>query len=314
MNRLSIPFSFLLIYLVTGCGSSSDVGPPSDSDDDSPAELVSVSGKVSDLSGNGVAGVVVAGVYTSPDDQSNPSATSDTDGDFSLQVLKDNAVSLRATKDSFAPMNSARAPLSADLTDAEIVLPTMAEAQSMIDTAFGAGTTPIQNKAWLIVEVTDADGDEVNGQAISSSIPAGDEVYTNCDGSDSGDTVTTGAPCPGERASVMYIAYYDAAGAADISVAFETQVAPLRMGEITALEFEIVPGSFDAGKAIYDAECASCHKAGSYDPTGSASDIYDDGEMVVPNLNSILGMEKVPSITPQEALDLRVFLEDPSIM
>ena len=172
----------------------------------------------------------------------------------------------------------------------------------------------MQNKAWLIVDVTDAAGDEVNGQVITSSIPVGDEVYTDCDGTDSGLTETTGAPCADERASPVYIAYYDAAAQADISVAGTTQVTPLRMGEITALQFEVLVGSFDAGKAIYDTACALCHRAGSYDDTGSASDIYDDGELVITDINTISGMSKVAPLTPQQVLDLRVFLEDPSIM
>ena len=46
------------------------------------------------------------------------------------------------------------------------------------------------------------------------------------------------------------------------------------MGEITALEFEV--GSFAAGQLKYDADCGSCHAAGSHDTTIQfrAGDLY----------------------------------------
>ena len=237
------------------------------------------------------------------------------------------------------------------------------------------------------------------------------EVYTNCNGTDSGGTATTG-PCVPDRQGTMYIAYFDSPVEASVTVDSETQIAPIRMGEITVVEYEVAAhvnaspiavdddlsadqgsttnlnlavndsdaedelnlasitivtapahaigpvvvksdgtvnythdgttarsdtftytikdnsgaesntatvtlaifGNFTNGQAKYDAACASCHAAGSYDTssTKQAGDLYDLGEFLVTDLSSLGGMNNL-SITPQELLDLTAFLEDPSI-
>ena len=71
-------------------------------------------------------------------------------------------------------------------------------------------------------------------------------------------------------------------------------------------------GSITAGAEKYDLSCASCHKAGTYDPVGGDSDLYDDGERVINAISSISGMNSVTDLTDQEVLDLKVFLESPS--
>lgn len=276
-------------------------------------EFVSISGKITSLNDTGEPGVAVEGVYSSPGDPLNPTTSTDSSGNFLLDVLKGDAVFLRATKDSFATINSAKAPLSVDVSGLDIGMPTGIEAQSVIDTAFGADTTLLENVAWLVVDIEDANGDGVAGETITSTVSPADEVYTECDGTDSGATATTG-PCPGGRPSPMYIAYFDAAGEANITVGSETQIAPIRMGEITYLEFETVVapvGSITAGQAKYDAACESCHAAGSYDPPPGekASDLYHDGDKLVTNLSSLPGMSNVPDITTQELLDLSAFLD-----
>ena len=82
----------------------------------------------------------VEGVYSSPGDLLNPTTTTDTSGDFSLQVLKNDAVFLRATKDSFATINSAKAALNVNVSGLDIGMPTGDEAQDVIDTAFSPAT------------------------------------------------------------------------------------------------------------------------------------------------------------------------------
>ncbi len=88
------------------------------------------------------------------------------------------------------------------------------------------------------------------------------------------------------------------------------------MGKITALEFEV--GTFAAGQLKYDASCASCHAAGSYDTTIQfrAGDLYDKGELLITKISAYSPSVKsgVADLTPQEILDLNAFLEDPSIM
>ena len=280
-------------------------------------EFVSISGKISNLNDTGEPDIFVEGVYSSPGDPLNPTTATDSSGDFSLQVLKNDAVFLRATKDSFATINSAKTPLNVNVSGLDIGMPTGAEAQSVIDTAFGADTTLLENVAWLVVDIEDENGEAVVGKTIISTVSPTDEVYTECDGADSGATATTG-PCPGGRPSPMDIAYFDAAVEVNITVGSETQVAPIRMGEITYLEFETVAapvGSITAGQAKYDLACASCHAAGTHDTssTGSAGDLYDLGELLIANLSSLGGMPSVADLTAQEILDLTAFLESATI-
>jgi mono/diheme cytochrome c family protein len=112
--------------------------------------------------------------------------------------------------------------------------------------------------------------------------------------------------CPGGGDAPMYIAYFDASGDSNIKVGTETQTAPLRMGEIAALEFTITT----AGQVKYDTACASCHAAGGYDTTtsGSAGDLYGRGGLIITSLSSLSGMSSVPDITSQEVVDLQAFL------
>jgi mono/diheme cytochrome c family protein len=278
-------------------------------------EFVTVSGTMTDINGAALEGVNVEGVYSDPGALLNPSDDTDVNGEFSLQVLKNDVVYLRATKSTYATVNSAKEALSVSVTDLEIDIPSEAKAQAMIDAALGTSTTLLANKAWLVVEIEDTNGDQVSGQSVISTRAAADEVYTECDGTDGGSSVTV-APCPA-RDAPMYIAYFDATGDSNIKVGTETQTAPLRMGEIVALEFTVTTaptGSFSAGQLKYDNDCARCHGAGSYDPVDTASDLYDDGEKLALDMSSINTMGGEAIITPQELLDLTAFLEDPSIM
>ncbi len=309
MKKIIIASVLGITVILSGCGGGGD-----DATQLVPQEFYTISGKISNLNDTGEPGVVVEGVYSSPGDVLNPTTTTDSSGDFSLQVLKNDAVFLRATKDSFATINSAKAPLNVNVSGLDIGMPTGDEAQFVIDTAFDTDTTLLENVAWLVVDIEDANGDGVVGETITSTISPADEVYTDCGGADSGLTTTMG-PCPSGRPSPMYIAYFDAAGEANITVGSETQLAPIRMGEITYLEFETIAapvGSIAAGQDKYDLACASCHSAGSYDPLlpgDKASDLYHDGGKLVTELSSIPGMSMVPDITAQELLDLTAFLD-----
>ena len=291
-------------FLLYGCGGSDDAAQAIAD------EFVTVSGTISNLNGTGESAVNVEGVYTSPGGLLNPSTTTDSSGNFSLSVLKGDPVYLQATKASFATINSQKGALDVNVSGLDIGMPTEIEAQAVINTALGASTTLLANKSWLVVDIEDANGNEVSGQSVISTRTPAHEVYTDCDGTDSGNNVTFACPT---RDAPMYIAYFDATVDSNIQVGTETQTAPLRMGEITALEFEVATttsGSIAAGLAKYDAACASCHSAGSYDPTssGAAQDLYGRGSLIVTNLSSLSGMSSVSDITTQEVLDLQAFL------
>lgn len=284
--------------LLYGCGGSDDVAQAIAD------EFVTVSGTISNLDDTGEPDVNVEGVYSSPGGLANPSDTTDSSGNFSLSVLKGDLVYLRATKDTFAIINSQKDALDVNLSGLEIDIPTEAEAESVINTAFsGSSTLPaLQNHAWLVVDVEYPNGAQVGGQSVSSTRPP-TGVYTACDGTDSTGSVTVA--CPPDSDVPMYIAYFDATGDSNIKVGTDTQTAPLRLGEIAALEFTVTT----PGQVKYDTACASCHAAGSYDTVGeSASNLYGKGNLIITNLSSIKGMSSVSDITSQEVLDLQAFL------
>ena len=310
MKKIILASALGSALILTGCGGGDDAATTFVAQ-----EFVSISGKISNLNDTGEPDIFVEGVYSSPGDPLNPTTATDSSGDFSLQVLKNDAVFLRATKDSFATINSAKTPLNVNVSGLDIGMPTGAEAQSVIDAAFSSTTPPLVNHAWLVVDIEDENGEAVVGETITSSVSPTDAVYTDCNGADSNTTATTG-PCPGGRPSPMYIAYFDAAVEANITVGSETQLAPIRMGEITYLEYEIVSapvGSIAAGQAKYDADCAICHAAGSYDTSTSngASDLFEDSSKLIANISSYSPTKKaaVADLTNQEILDLTAFLD-----
>lgn len=73
-------------------------------------------------------------------------------------------------------------------------------------------------------------------------------------------------------------------------------------------------GSVAAGQAKYDADCASCHAAGSYDPTssGSAGDLYGKSSLIITDISSYAENKKsgVDDLSDQEILDLKAFIDN----
>jgi len=312
MKNIALASTLCAAVILSGCGGGSDGGG------DTPTvvaeEFISISGKITNIDDTGEPGVAIEGVYSSPGDLLNPRTTTDTNGDFALSgVVKGEAVFLRATKDNFATINSAKTPFNVNITGLYIGMPTGEQAQSVIDDAFTAMPV-LQNHAWLVVDVEDDNGDSVGGETVASTITPADQVYTDCDGADNAASVTTG-PFSGDRPGPMYIAYFDAAGEAAITVGSEMQTAPIRKGEITYLEFETVAstaGSIEAGRLKYDNDCAYCHAAGTYDDVSeSASDLIGDSDDLIVNINSYAPNKKigVAKLTAQEILDLTAFLD-----
>ena len=199
---------------------------------------VTVSGKTNNTSDTAEPDVSIEGIYVTPGDASNPSDTSDTDGDFSLQLAENDSFYLRASKSGFVNKSTKKMSLSSDVANIVIEMPTETETQDTINTAF-ISAPQLFNHAWLAVDVITATGDEANDyEIILSATPAG-AIYTACDGTDSGATKTTDAPCTTDRTGAMFIAYYDTAGDVTVTVGDESQTSSIRIGEFTDLKFEL---------------------------------------------------------------------------
>ncbi len=113
--------------------------------------------------GPGEAGVKVEGIY-SDNNPLNPEDVTVTGGVFSLDVLKNTAVSLRASKNGFATLNSAKEALSVDILDADFELATTAEAEDSCYLTRLEQDQQLAGQAWLAVNVIDANtGAELAG-------------------------------------------------------------------------------------------------------------------------------------------------------
>jgi len=294
-------------FVLAGCSSDDDAAPVTD---------ITVSGVITDTSGATLSGVGVQGVYASPDQASNPTATTDASGFFSMVVDAGRAFYLHGTFAGYATMNSEKVASSINIANLDIGIPTLAEAQAIIDTAFPLSEPVLGTHAWLVVDIEDENGDEVNDVAVEydTSVTPADSAYTDCLGNDSGASLTTGAPCTPDREAPMYIAYFDNTAEISVTVSGVTKIAPVRLGEVTFLEYEIAstvtpPVVPSAGQVIYDADCARCHKAGSYDTSGDNSDLINDGNLLVPDLGTLSGQMAGLTLTAQEITDLTAFLD-----
>lgn len=199
---------------------------------------ITVSGKTRNIDNTSEPDVYIEGIYIIAGGTSNPSTTSDTDGEFSLELTENESFYLRASKSGFVSKSSKEMALDSDKAGFFFEMLSETEAQDIIDTAFQS-VPQLFNHAWLMVNVVTGTGDEANGHDIAlAAVPAG-AVYTTCDGSSSTASETTGAPCPEDRPAPMYIAYYDTSGDITATVGDETQTASIRIGEITELTFEL---------------------------------------------------------------------------
>jgi hypothetical protein len=66
--------------------------------------------------------------------------------------------------------------------------------------------------------------------------------------------------------------------------------------------------SIEAGRSIYDADCASCHKATPYDLSGFASDLKGKAAMMVVNFGIIDEAMEGLTYSPAEVADLAAFI------
>ncbi len=155
---------------------------------------------------------------------------------------------LRLTKANFTTINTQKGSLDADQSNINLPAVTTDEAQTIINTAIPVMSPLLANHAWLVADVEDDNNNELNNITFDpiNPMPVA-QVYTNCDGTDSGMDMTTGAPCLLDRSPApMYLAYFDMP--VDVTVTSDdvtvppaadggTEAGSVRMGEITILEF-----------------------------------------------------------------------------
>lgn len=291
------------VLVLAGCSSDDDVTVP--------VSDITVSGVITDFNDAPLSGVTVQGVYTSSTAE-NPSALTDSSGSFSLTLAANTAFYLNGTFLGYTTINSEVLSASANLTGLGIDMPRGPETEAILDAAFPTEALAVVNHAWLAVDIVDENGNDVSGETITPSITPSGFVYTNCDGTPSGGSTTIACL---DRAGPMYIAYFDTTAEATVTAVGQTKTAPLRIEQVTALEYAIGPDyvtAFDRGAAYYDAYCAECHSAGSYDPEGFTYNLI--GRTPILELSLYQGMENVADLTPEQQADLHAFLLDPSLL
>ena len=298
---LACTAGFLLV--LAGCSSDDDsIAPVSD---------ITVSGVITEYNGGPLPGVTVQGVYTSSTAE-NPSSLTDSSGLFSLTMSGITAFYLNGSFLGYTTINSEIHNASSSISGLDIDMPRGPEAEAIIDAAFPSEALAIVNHAWLAVDIVDENGNEVSGETITPAITPSGFAYTNCDGTPSGGSTTIACL---DRDAPMYIAYYDVVDETTVTTVEQSKTAPLRMEQVTMLEYAIGPEfvtAFDRGAAYYDAYCAECHSAGSYDPEGFTYNLI--GRTPILELSLYQGMEDVADLTPEQQADLHAFLKDPSLL
>jgi hypothetical protein len=291
------------VLVLAGCSSDDDaIAPVSD---------ISVSGVITDFNDAPLPGVTVQGVYTSSTTE-NPITSTDSTGNFSLTLNANTAFYLNGSFLGYISTNTEMLNTTVSVADLNIAMPRGPETEAIIDAAFPTEQLAIVNHAWLAVDIVDENGNEVSGETITPAVTPSGFAYTNCDGTPSGGSTTIACLY---RDGPMYIAYFDAAAESTVTAVEQTKTAPLRMEQVTAVEYAIGPDyvtAFDRGAAYYDAYCAECHSAGSYDPEGFTYNLI--GRTPILELSLYQGMENVADMTPEQQADLHAFLLDPLLL
>jgi len=290
------------LLVLAGCSSSDGTAPVAD---------ITVSGVITDFNAAAMPGVAVQGVYTSSA-SANPTAETDINGNFSLTLAGNTDFYLNGSYLGYVSTNSEVLKASANITGLEIGMPRGPEAEDIINAAFPSEQLAIVNHAWLAVDIEDENGNEVAGETITSTITPSGFAYTNCDGSPSGGNTTIACL---DRDGPMYIAYFDVVDEATVTAVGQTKTAPLRIEQVTAIEYDIGPEfvtAFDRGAAYYDAYCTECHSAGSYDTEGFTYNLISS--TIIQELSLYPSMGDVEDLTVEEQFDLQTFVNDPTLL
>ena len=234
---VTVTCTLVLLAAASGCSSSSSPAAPPPS---TTPTTVTVSGKINSTAnpapGAGEPGVTMTAIY-SDTDPANPTTITSADGTYSVTVDTSKSFSLQMSKTDFTTFNFQRVTLTSNISDGDEDIITTDEAQTVINLALAPAAVPLADKAWVVVNITDASDNQVGGLGISTTPTPTVEIYTDCNGADSTGSATIG-PCVDRP--VMYLAYYDTAPASEVSVTAigETQVVPARQGQVSVLDFE----------------------------------------------------------------------------
>ena len=226
---------FLVAGILAGCSSSDDNPPPP-----IPDVTVDLRGNITDINDQPIAGAMVNVYLTLNDSSAEDTATTNASGSYMVTVIENASVYFEVQASGYATVNSEIVSFATNQTGLNISIPTIAEAEAIIDAAFGGMALNLADKAWLAINVYNAGGDEQNGVTVSVTPIAAGGGAANCDGTLTGGNVTSAPPCNPARDGVMYLAYYDANTTVDISVSDDSASAPVRMGEVTFVEL-VVP-------------------------------------------------------------------------
>jgi len=226
----------LMILLIAGCGGS---GSGSGGGSTNPAPIT-VSGRVENL--GPILGVTVTPIQVTPPsmDSRGTSAITDVSGQYSLNISSNTDYYLESSRVGFATTNTQFGRFTANQALDTIFLPTVFQAEAIIDTAFAGLMLNLADKAYLAVDAKDSAGVEVDGVAIGvrdeQSFPPDGGGALLCDGILSGSDLTVAEPpCSPVRLGPMYLAYYDTSTQVSINNSSNSEIiyAPVRVGEIT---------------------------------------------------------------------------------
>lgn len=294
------------VFVLAGCSSDDDPAPV--------ATEITVSGIITGFDGvTPLTGITVQGIYTSSATE-NPNTLTDSTGNFSLTLDANTDFYLNGSFLGFTTINSEVLNAGVNIADLDIGMPRSSETEAIIAAAFPAEAEglAIVNHAWLAVDIEDENGNQISGKTITPTITPSVFAYTNCDGTPSGGNTTIACA---DRDGPMYLAYYDAVAETTVTTVEHTKTAPLRMEQVTALEYAIGPEfltAFVRGASYYDAYCTECHSAGSYDTDGFATNLLNT--TIIQELSSYPSMGNVADLTVEQQADLQAFVTDPSLL
>lgn len=230
-----------LAFILSGCVSSDDLA-------ESLLGTVTINGTVVDASNNdlGLQGVSLKattdGIQGTPRDYDSETVTTDGSGNFNMTVVKDLPVYLHLTKADYATFNTAFGIFTADGAIQDIPMITSADAEAMIDAAFPGSNLNLADRAWVAVNVVDTNGEDLAGATLALNNFPSDFAYNNLNNcvNDYSGTAPT-ADCTATRVGPMYIAYYVADEAVEVTVSGAmtgTQTVLVKVGEVAIVEFQ----------------------------------------------------------------------------